>query len=84
MNILGISRLHNGSVCLLQDGKITYHIEEERLNHAKYEGTPFLGILKSREFIDTIDYVACCGFVTPPPSLAAPSSVAPDVTCGCP
>ena len=62
MNILGISRLHNGSVCLLQDGKITYHIEEERLNHAKYEGTPFLGILKSREFIDTIDYVACCGF----------------------
>ena len=39
-NILGINTSHNGSVCILKDGKIDFFLEEERLSRHKYDGYP--------------------------------------------
>jgi carbamoyltransferase len=45
MNILGINPFHNGSVCVLSDGKIIYYLEEERLTKHKHDANPFRAIL---------------------------------------
>lgn len=45
-NILAINPGHNGSVALVSDGKLELYIEEERLSRMKYDGNPFLGMLK--------------------------------------
>lgn len=47
MKILAINPGHNASACLLEDGKIIYYIEEERLSRLKYDGNPFLATLES-------------------------------------
>ena len=39
-NVLAISPGHNGSVCLLVDGKIELYIEEERFTRVKYDANP--------------------------------------------
>jgi carbamoyltransferase len=40
MNILAISPGHNGSLCLLKDGKVELFVEEERITRVKYDGNP--------------------------------------------
>lgn len=40
MNILGINIGHHGSSCLLQDGQITFFIQEERFNKEKNSPLP--------------------------------------------
>lgn len=55
--ILGISRGHNAGVCLLKDGEIVFAIEEERLSRHKYDGGPYAGILKVKEYTDKVDYI---------------------------
>lgn len=45
MKILAINPGHNGSVCLIEDGKIIYYVEEERLSRMKYDGNPFKAAL---------------------------------------
>lgn len=47
MNILAINPGHNGSVAFLVNGEIEFYIEEERLSREKYDGNPYLGILKA-------------------------------------
>ena len=44
--IAAITRGHNGGVCLLNDGKIVFAIEEERLSRQKYDGGPFASMVK--------------------------------------
>ena len=39
-NVLAISPGHNGSICLLIDGKIELYIEEERFTRVKYDANP--------------------------------------------
>lgn len=46
-NILAISPGHNGSICLLIDGKIELYIEEERWTRIKYDANP----LKSLQYV---------------------------------
>jgi len=46
-NILAINPGHNGSACLLVDGKIEFYIEEERISRMKYDGNPFRGMLEA-------------------------------------
>ena len=63
MKILGIHDGHNASVCLFEDGKIKFAIQEERLNKIKnYDGFPYLSIeeILRRENItlDDIDVFA--------------------------
>lgn len=55
--ILGISRGHNAAVCLLKDGEIIFSIEEERLSRYKYDGGPYAGIIKVKEYTDKVDYI---------------------------
>jgi carbamoyltransferase len=40
MNILAINPGHNGSICLLKDGKVELFVEEERITRQKYDGNP--------------------------------------------
>jgi carbamoyltransferase len=56
--IAGINTMHNASTCLLKNGEIIFHIEEERLSRVKYDEHPFLGIAKIKEFTDKLDYFA--------------------------
>jgi carbamoyltransferase len=60
MNILGINPFHNGSVCILSNGKVIEYIEEERLTRKKYDELPFKAILN---FINkySIDDIAIAG-----------------------
>jgi carbamoyltransferase len=44
MYIAGIYRHHNAGVCLLKDGEIVFHTEEERLTRLKYDSQPMLGM----------------------------------------
>lgn len=55
--ILGISRGHNAGVCLLKDGKIIFSLEEERLSRQKYDGGPYAGMMKVKEYTDKLDYI---------------------------
>ena len=41
MRNLGISRVHNSSTTILQNGEIVYHLENERLSNRKYDAFPF-------------------------------------------
>ena len=63
MRVLGIHDGHNASVCLVEDGKIKFAIQEERLTNEKNKcGFPFQSIKKTLEYlnlnIEDIDYVA--------------------------
>lgn len=62
MIILGISRTHNSSVCLLDDNKVLLHIESERLTNSKYEPIVFSAINEIKKYTDKVDYIAICGF----------------------
>ena len=55
--IAGITRGHNGCVCLLKDGEIVFAVEEERLSRQKYDGGPLAGIVKILEYTDKLDYL---------------------------
>jgi carbamoyltransferase len=55
--IAGITRGHNGAVCLLKDGELVFYVEEERLSRKKYDGGPFAGMMKIKEYTDKLDYL---------------------------
>jgi len=55
--ILGLSRGHNATTCLLKNGEIVFSIEEERLSRTKYDGGPLMGILETLKYTDKLDYV---------------------------
>ena len=63
MNIIGINSFHpDSSACLIQDGKLMFAIEEERLNRKKhYFGFPVESINACLEFanlnINEVDYI---------------------------
>lgn len=47
MKILAVNPGHNGSACLLDNGKIVFYVEEERLSRFKYDGNPFRAALEA-------------------------------------
>jgi carbamoyltransferase len=55
-NILGINTSHNGSVCVLKNGKINFFLEEERVSKSKYDYLPIdlLKIVSKKYKIDEI------------------------------
>jgi carbamoyltransferase len=56
--IAGLSTGHNASTCLLKNGEIVFYIEEERLSREKYDDSPYLGLLKIKEYTDRLDWLA--------------------------
>lgn len=55
--IAGITRGHNGCVCLLKDNEIVFTIEEERLSRKKYDGGPYAAMVKILEYTKKLDYL---------------------------
>ena len=55
--IAGITRGHNGAVCLLKDGEVVFSLEEERLTRQKYDGGPLACMVKILEYTDKLDYL---------------------------
>jgi carbamoyltransferase len=55
--IAGITRGHNGAVCLLKDGEVVFSLEEERLSRQKYDGGPLACMVKILEYTDKLDYL---------------------------
>jgi len=48
-NILAINPGHNGSAALVNDGRVVFYAEEERLSRMKYDGNPFRAMLQILE-----------------------------------
>ena len=61
MNIVGLSRIHNSAVTLLQDGEVVFHLENERLSNIKYDAYPFLTLSKLPEYANQIDRIGIAG-----------------------
>jgi len=61
MIILSLNRNHNGSVCILKDGDIIYHSEEERHSRIKFDSTPYKSLIKGLQLVDSIDYLLITG-----------------------
>jgi carbamoyltransferase len=61
MIVVGVSRFHNASVCLIKDGEILFHIDNERLSNIKYDWYPFLALSKIKDYVDHVDVVAITG-----------------------
>ena len=58
--IASISRGHNSSTTLMVDGEIIFYLEEERITRRKYDGSPFMGLLKVFDYVDHIDHLVVC------------------------
>lgn len=61
MIVVGVSRFHNASVCLIKDGEVLFHIDNERLSNIKYDWYPFLALSKIKDYVDHVDVVAIAG-----------------------
>jgi carbamoyltransferase len=61
MIVVGVSRFHNASVCLIKDGEVIFHIDNERLSNIKYDWYPFLALSKIKDYVDHVDVVAIAG-----------------------
>lgn len=67
MNIVGVNISHDTSVCLMQDGKIIFYLEEERLCKVKslfitQIPTQIKTLYKIKNFVDKIDYLIISTF----------------------
>lgn len=61
MKVLGINRGHNSSVCLLDDGEVVFHIENERLSRIKYDFFPWNLLEEVQHYTDDLDFIAYVG-----------------------
>jgi carbamoyltransferase len=67
MNIVGVNISHDTSVCLMQDGKIIFYLEEERLCKIKSYITldvrrPIQTLSKLKKYINHVDYLIITTF----------------------
>jgi carbamoyltransferase len=58
MKILGVSQNHNSSICLIENGEIKLHIDNERISGKKYDSNSFEALKKIKKF----DYLVVSGF----------------------
>jgi carbamoyltransferase len=63
MIILGINKTtHNGSVALLKDGELLFHLEGERLSNIKHDKFQFQALSKIKDYVDHVDHIVLSGF----------------------
>ena len=60
-NIVGVSRVHNSAVTLLKNGKIEFHIENERFSNIKFDGFPFQSLSQIPQYVKNIEYIGIAG-----------------------
>ena len=41
MKIIGLNRIHNSALTLVDDGEVVFSIENERLSNIKYDKVPY-------------------------------------------
>jgi carbamoyltransferase len=59
MIILGVNKSnHDGSVALLRDTEVLFHVQEERLNNIKHDASIFTSLQKVKDYVDHIDILA--------------------------
>ena len=66
MNIVTISRSHNCSLCILENGDVKYHIENERLSRIKYDNLAYDSIYKLPNYVDDIKEIGLTGMYVSP------------------
>lgn len=57
--ILGISRQHNSSICVLKDGDVFCHFEEERITRNKHEDVPFHSFFELKKHTNFVPSDLC-------------------------
>jgi carbamoyltransferase len=62
MWILSIQKQANGSVCLLKDGEVVFHLMEERISRVKKFPTPFKCIQQIKNYTCKLDLVVFTGY----------------------
>lgn len=63
MIVLGINKTtHNGSVALLKDGELIFHLEGERLSNIKHDKFQFQALAKIKDYVDHVDHIVLSGF----------------------
>ena len=60
-DIISITRSHNSSLNLLQNGEITFHIENERFSKIKYDDYCFNAITHLPKYVSKVDVIALAG-----------------------
>lgn len=56
--IFSINISHDSSVAYLEDGKLVWMIEEERLSHRKHDALPYLAIARGNNIVDRNSIIA--------------------------
>ena len=63
MKILGIHIDHQASACVIENGKLIYYNQEERLSKLRKDGRfPFYCIDQIKQKFNKIDYCAVTGY----------------------
>lgn len=62
MIIVGVNRSkHDGSVCLMKNNEVIFHIHSERLSNIKHDSFVFSALNKIKDYTDHIDILALSG-----------------------
>ena len=61
MITIGVNRGHNSAVCLMRDGEVLFHTEDERHSRIKYHNYPFSALRKITQYTDHYDYLCVAG-----------------------
>jgi carbamoyltransferase len=71
MNILSVSRNHDASIAVVEEGVLVLHTQEERHSRIKKDGVPFWAVKNLPNLIKSPDYV-CVSATTPPALIQEP------------
>tara|TARA_B100000700_G_scaffold324199_1_gene429721 strand:- start:1143 stop:2903 length:1761 start_codon:yes stop_codon:yes gene_type:complete len=58
VNICLNTGVHDGSITIVEDGKILVHLLEERFTHVKHNSPPIVALTKVKEYVDKVDKVS--------------------------
>ena len=61
MDIIGINRHHNASSCLVRQGEIVFHIEEERLTRHKRDSVAYKALVNALKYTREMKHLALSG-----------------------
>jgi carbamoyltransferase len=64
MIIIGVNRGHNSAVCLIKNGEILFHTEDERLSRIKYHKYPFSTFQKIPQYVNKYDNLCVTGLTS--------------------
>ena len=65
MKIVGLNRIHNSAVTLLDDGEVVFSLENERLSNIKYDKLPYNVIQELPKYTDNVDCIGVTGVQAP-------------------